>query len=258
MPFWCIASREEPNQSSSEADERANPKRDAPAVVQEDIGHECRRDRGTHAYSSENHAVRDAPLLRRNPTCDELIRGGIDHRFSNPKQKARENQCGKRIAPTCGDRCGKRGENSPPDHAACEHAARAPLIREPTCRRLEERVAQKKKCRQPAELHIAEVVIAFNACCGDAEIDAGQKRNGAQNEEPGDEQPADAGFRLHALCARKSCTRRSAIIFSSPGCNWKEFMPRPSRPPPSTMEGLPDRNSFSASLELKEIFRGSQ
>src|SRR5256885_2963197 len=258
MLFRRVARRDEPNQPGGKPNQRADPERSTPTVVQHNVGHERRRDCGTYANARENHAIGHAALLRGNPARDELIGRRVDHRFPDAEQQPGENQRGKRIAQGRRDRGGKRRENTPPDHATRQHAARAPFVGEPTCRGLEERVTQKKKCRQTTELHIAEVVVGFDARGGDAQVDAVEKGDGAQDEKPSDEQPPYAGCGGHALCARKSCTRRSAMIFSSPGCSWKEFMPKPSRPPPRTMAGLPLRNSFSASLELRETWRGSQ
>src|ERR1035438_3456768 len=53
----------------------------------------------------------------------------------------------------------------------------------------------------------------------------------------------------HAEWARKSWTRWSAIIFSSPVWSMKEFMARPLGLLSSTMDGLPPRSCLERSEE---------
>src|SRR5258708_15525912 len=65
----------------------------------------------------------------------------------------------------------------------------------------------------------------------------------------------EAGY---AECARRSCVRRSAIVFSSPGCSMNEFMINPLSLLARTTDGLPARNCCAASRGCSEMWRGSQ
>src|SRR5260370_5782800 len=82
----------------------------------------------------------------------------------------------------------------------------------------------------------------------DVEIHAIEKRDGTEDKQPSDEQPANAARPLaHAACARKSCTRRSAMIFSSPSCSCNEVFPRPVSFGAKTGHSLPARDCLAVS-----------
>src|SRR5260370_9848780 len=107
-----------------------------------------------------------------------------------------------------GDRGGKRGKNPPQTPPTAHPPPGAPFVCQPTRRRLEQRVAQKKKTKQRAQPDVGQMIIRSQVCGGDVEIDAVEKGDGAKDKQPSDKQPADAARSpAHAACARKSCTK---------------------------------------------------
>ncbi len=88
----------------------------------------------------------------------------------------------------------ERAENAPPENTGCEGTARADAIGQPPGGRLGNRVAEKKCAEDEAEAHIADMKFFGELGGGDGKIDAIEIRDGAEDEEPQDQKPADAGF----------------------------------------------------------------
>src|ERR1017187_6330039 len=59
-----------PDGAGREADDRADPERRAPSVMQNDMGHQWRGDAGAHAHAGEDDTVRQTALPGRNPVGD--------------------------------------------------------------------------------------------------------------------------------------------------------------------------------------------
>src|SRR5579863_4349602 len=87
-----IASYEQPDRSGHEADDRADPKRRAPSVVDHHVGDERRGETRARANAGEDPAVGNAAFLHWNPARDELVRRGINDSLARTQQKANSNE----------------------------------------------------------------------------------------------------------------------------------------------------------------------
>src|ERR1700737_4240446 len=217
MLLGRVTRRDEPNGSRSKADKGADPKGKAPAVMHHEIGNKWWRKTRAHADAGKNQTVGDAALLSRNPARHDLIRCGINHRFSAAEQKADRCENQNRACNTDGNGRGERREHAPPQNSGGEHAPRAELVRQPTRDGLEESIAEQKCAEDGAELYVAEVILSGDGAARDGNIDAIEKRHRAQHEEPSHKQPPDSACWLlrHARLMASSRAVVSGFICRS-------------------------------------------
>ena len=82
-----VASDKKPHRAGGESDDRADPERRPPAVMDHDVSDDQRRKAGARSHSGEDPSVGDAAFRSRNPASDELIGRGIDDRFAGAQKK---------------------------------------------------------------------------------------------------------------------------------------------------------------------------
>ena len=105
--------------------------------------------------------------MRGDPACDELIRAGIHDGFAGSEKKARQQEKQKRLPQARGHGGSERSENAPPDDSAGEDATRPPVVGEPACRSLKERIPEQKNSGEQAELNVAEMIVGSEPRSGD-------------------------------------------------------------------------------------------
>src|SRR5579864_3095368 len=125
-----VASTEEPDYPSREADGGAYPERRSPAVTNHDPGYEQRRKAGARAHTGKDPSVRKAALRCWNPASDELIGRGIDDRLSGAQKKSDYDEHEER-ARFRGNQGSQGSEDSPPYHAPGQNPARSVTVSEP-------------------------------------------------------------------------------------------------------------------------------
>src|ERR1700691_421018 len=83
-------------------------------------------------------------------------------------------------------------ENSPPDNAAGQNAARTITIGEVTSDRLKQRVTSHHRAENLSELHVGQVIGVDNGSACDGNIDSVEIRHGTEDEQPEHQKPAHA------------------------------------------------------------------
>jgi hypothetical protein len=83
----------------------------------------------------------------------------------------------------------ERRENSPPDNPDSQDAARPDAVGKPPARNLKYCIPEKKCAEHVAQLNIRKVKFRGYEFAGDGQVDAIEKRNSAENEQPENQQP---------------------------------------------------------------------
>jgi hypothetical protein len=94
-----------------------------------------------------------------------------------------------------GDVGGKRSEDSPPQDSRREHAPGSQTISKPASERLKKSVAYHEGAGERSRLNVCQMEFGGDGVPGDGDVDAVDIRDGAQNEEPKNEEPAHVAFR---------------------------------------------------------------
>src|SRR3984957_10521918 len=188
-----IARDSVPDGASDDADGGANPEGGTPAVMDHQVRDEWRRNSSTNTHAGKNPAVGEAALVDGNPARYELIRRRVNDGFACSQQEANADKNEERSGNGRRHGGGERGENSPPQHADREDPARSQADGEPAADGLKYCIAPEKCAEDPAELHVAEVIAGGDGRAGNGHVDAVEKRDAAEDEEPENQQPAHAG-----------------------------------------------------------------
>src|SRR5438046_410935 len=123
--------------SSDLSDDGAYPEGPPPAIVNHNVGDEKRRGARTDADAGKNQTIGDSPLLRRNPTGDELVRSGEKNGLPGTQKKSCRGKNQNRRNDRSGNGGSQGSENAPPQNADSEHAARTETIGQPSSDGLE-------------------------------------------------------------------------------------------------------------------------
>src|SRR5258708_23594635 len=107
-----IAGADNPHREGHESDDRADPERRPPAVVDHHVSDDQGGEAGARSYTGENPSIRNAALGGRNPARNELIGGGIDHRFARTEKKTDPDKKQKRARNPRGAYGSERGKNA--------------------------------------------------------------------------------------------------------------------------------------------------
>ena len=87
MLLRSIPCDEVPNQPSQQAQNRADPKRPAPAVVKHHVSDQHWRNGRAYANAGKHHAVGNSLLLPGNPAGNKLVRSGKHDRFAGSQHE---------------------------------------------------------------------------------------------------------------------------------------------------------------------------
>jgi hypothetical protein len=87
-----VARQPIPDGAGRQADDRADPERGAPSVMQNDIGDQRRRDAGARAHAGKDDAVGQAALLGWNPVGHQPVGCGKQHGFARAQREAHGQQ----------------------------------------------------------------------------------------------------------------------------------------------------------------------
>ncbi len=155
MLLWFISRDQIPEGARTQPDQRAHPKRGAPAVVAHHVADQAGSDARACSDARENHSIGYAALLRGNPLRDELVRRGVDNGFAGAQKKTHQHEK-ENGAPDLGrQRRGECGEYAPPHDAYREDASWAEAINQPATGSLKQSVTKQKSAEDPAEPNLA-------------------------------------------------------------------------------------------------------
>src|SRR5581483_4853958 len=91
--------------------------------------------------------------------------------------------------PSCSCDDGKKG---PPENGERQHAPGTKAVAKPSAWDLKERIAYEKRAKNPADLHLAELVLGHDVLGGDRNAHAIDDHEHVNAEEQGHDQPAGA------------------------------------------------------------------
>ena len=171
-----------------------------------------RRDAGSDADASEDESVGFASFLAWYPSGNELIGRGVNNGFSGSKKKAKHQENDDGVGNPMRNCRHQRAEDTPPDDAGREHAARAKTIGEPAGRCLKKCVSEEECAEDKSQLNICDREFFGEFRAGDREIYPVEIGDCAEDKEPENEEPTYVGSWLGVHPQVQAAPGRSAAM----------------------------------------------
>src|SRR5579875_2262411 len=194
MAARIVARDPVPDGAGDKAERGAGPERAAPAIGGHEPGDELRRDAGAEPDTRKDEAVGFTAFDGRNPAGDDRVGGRIDDRFPSAETEPDEDGHPEQAAHSWGERGDEGCEDGPPDSAEEKDGAGAETVGEPASRCLASGVTKDEGAEDEAELLLREMKLTGDRAASYGDVDAIEVGDGADDEDPEYEEPADWKF----------------------------------------------------------------